>query len=477
MLYARNRLSLPVLAAVSLAGYLLFPLFFPLLGQYDHAPLRDIRFFAPSAWGGLAYGALFLALCAFAILACRRAARDGTTLVLILVTTLVLCLPLLLTYPINATDIFRYFIRGRVTGFYGQSALTVPPDAFPQDPYLPLAGEWAGQTSPYGPLWELVAAAVTVVSRQNLLGSLLSFKLLAVLAHTGIGWLIWQALASRSHRYRAAMTLLWSWDPALLLMFAVDGHNDALMIFWLVAGYVLMKRRPLSGFLVAALAALTKPIAAIALPLLLLAHWRAQERWRDRARFLLLASAGSALLALLTFLPFGSPFRLVVRLFTEASESVGFSPGILIVLLAQRLGLSFDVPAVLEMATTLALALFVLLNLWLAWRVWRGTRLALGIAGSFAAYLITTLTFRIWYSMWPFPWLLLSGHRRPYALSAGFWFLCTAHLSILIYGHLRIHALSGDQVVAHLLGVPFTFLLPFLLARFQLLAPLTGVDA
>lgn len=476
MLSARNRLSLPVLAAISLAGYLLFPLFFPLLGQYNLAPLRDIRYFAPSAWGGLAYGALFLALYAIAALACRRAATRGASLALILVTALMLSLPLLLTYPINATDVFRYFVRGRVTGFYGQSALTVPPDAFPYDPYLPMAGEWAGQTSPYGPLWELVAASVTVLSRQNLLGSLLTFKLLAVLAHTGIGWLIWRALAQRSHRHRAAMTLLWTWNPALLLMFAVDGHNDALMIFWLVAGYVLMKRRPLPGFLVAVLAALTKPIAAVALPFLLLAQWRTQDRWRDRLRFLLLASASSALLASLTFALFGSPFALAVRLLTEASEAVGFSPGILLVLLAQRLGLSFDLPAVVETATTLALALFALLTLWLAWRVWRGMHPALGIAGSFAAYLITAFTFRIWYSVWPFPWLLLNGDRPRYALSAGFWFLCTAHLSILIYGHLRVHALSGDQVVAHLLGVPFTFLLPLLLARYWLPVPVTGAD-
>jgi hypothetical protein len=47
---------------------------------------------------------------------------------------------------------------------------------------------------------------------------------------------------------------------------------------------------------------------------------------------------------------------------------------------------------------------------------------------------------------------------------AGFWFLFTAQLSVLIYGKLRTSLLAGEHVYAHLIGVPFTFLLPLLLA-------------
>jgi hypothetical protein len=54
----------------------------------------------------------------------------------------------------------------------------------------------------------------------------------------------------------------------------------------------------------------------------------------------------------------------------------------------------------------------------------------------------------------------LSGYR----LRAGLWFLLTSQLSVVIYGHLRVYALGGDQTAAHLIGVPFTFILPWLLA-------------
>jgi hypothetical protein len=49
-------------------------------------------------------------------------------------------------------------------------------------------------------------------------------------------------------------------------------------------------------------------------------------------------------------------------------------------------------------------------------------------------------------------------------LRAGLWFLFTVQLSVLIYGHLRAYALGSSQLTAHLIGIPFVFLLPYLLA-------------
>jgi hypothetical protein len=46
---------------------------------------------------------------------------------------------------------------------------------------------------------------------------------------------------------------------------------------------------------------------------------------------------------------------------------------------------------------------------------------------------------------------------------AGFWFLFTGQLSVLNYGQIRTSLLHGQHLYAHLIGVPFTFLLPLLL--------------
>lgn len=464
--------SLLIPALVALAGYVLLPLYFPLLGQYYRAPLRDIRSFAPGAGEGLAYALLFLLLYASYFAAWRQTSLRDASRWQVFVPVLLFCVPLLLTYPINATDLFRYFIRGRVTAFYGESAFVVPPSAFPDDPFLPLAGEWATATSPYGPLWERLAATVTTLSGQTLLPGLLMFKVVAIVSHLGTGYVIWRQGQKWSNRRQAAATVLWLWNPALLYMFVMDGHNDALMIFWLALGYLLLRQRPLLGIYVAALGALTKPIAVLALPFLLLKHWRRLDDWRARWRYLLLAAGGSLILAIAAFAPFGSPIRLAVRLVTEASESVGFSPGVLLFLLAQRLDMIGDMDLAIEIGTATSLSIFALLTLTLLWRTWRGMATAKGIAAYFAVYVVMAFTFRIWYTSWPFVWLILdrNGDRR--WLSAGFWFLLTAHLSVVIYGHLRVYAFAGDALVSHLVGVPFTFILPLLLARWVPLPPL-----
>lgn len=462
MLRSLTRPPFWLLALLSLATYATLPFLFPLIPHYAQAPLLDVRSFTPTLAGGIGYALLFLLLYALYVLAWQSLPRRNRSLLTILALAALFALPLIFTYPLNATDLFRYFVRGRVTAVYGESSLAVPPDAFPQDPFLPLAGDWAGETSPYGPVWELIAAGITLLSGQNLLAGLLAFKGLGLATHLGIGGLIWHLTSDWVHGRRAAATLLWTWNPALLYIFVVDGHNDGLMLFWLLLGLWLMRRRrPLPGFLLAVLAPLTKPIGLLPLPFLLLHHLRGLPTWRRRMRHTLLAGAGALGLTALAFLPFGSPLELTLRLVRETSEAAGFSPGVLLVLLAQRADLSLPLAPV----ATAGLAIFTALALWLLWRTWQGRPALRAAADVFAGYLLTALTFRIWYSAWLFPWLLLDkeGDRR--RMHAGLWFLLTTQLSVVLYGHLRAFLLSGDQLLAHLIGVPFTFGLPLLLAR------------
>jgi hypothetical protein len=120
--------------------------------------------------------------------------------------------------------------------------------------------------------------------------------------------------------------------------------------------------------------------------------------------------------------------------------------------------------------------LFALFVFWLLWLAWRGRSSMRGAADVFLGYVAGALSFRVWYAVWPFPWLLLDAgseagdsdgreaSRAAYRLRVGLWFLLTAQLSVVVYGHLRVFALGGDQAVAHLIGVPFVFVLPWLLA-------------
>jgi len=458
-----ERLPLWLLALLSLGGYVFIRFFFALTPFYRQTPPPDIRAFAPSLGAGLRYGAVLCALFALYWLAYRRAARRDAPLSLsaILLTAALFCLPLLFTFPFNATDVYRYVIRGRISSVYHQSPLSVPPGAFADDPYLSLAGEWENETSPYGPLWETLAAAVTRFSQDDLLLGLLLFKGLGALTHLAIGSLIWRLLADAGPVERAGRTLLWAWNPALLLTFVADGHNDGLMLFWLLLGSWLMRRRPALGQILAVLAPLTKPIGLLPLPFFFLAAWRRMPRWRGRLGFVLWSGAGSLAVVWLAFWPFGPPLTLAQRLFQEATSGGGFSFSALFALLAYRWRLGLPVVAFIQAVT----ALFGLLALWLLWRTWRGRSPLRAAADVLVAYLAQAFKFRIWYTTWPVPWLLLDLEKGySWRLRAGLWLLLTGQLSVLIYGQVWALLLAKDHLLAHAIGVPFTFILPLLLA-------------
>jgi hypothetical protein len=288
--------------------------------------------------------------------------------------------------------------------------------------------------------------------------------------------LIWLLLARSAPNRRAAHTLLWAWNPALLLIFIMNGHNDGLMIFWLLLGLWLVQRQQrVLGFAVMMLAPLTKLSGLLAIPFFFLAALRALPTWQAKIKLTLATAAASLVVIAAAFLAYGSPLALLGRLARTAS-GVGYSPLAVPILIAQQLGFAPD-RDMLAAAGMLALALVAL---WLAWRTWRGRSPLRAAADINVAYPLLSLGFRIWYAAWPFPWLALdtpeaqgdqaadarSHWMAAFRLRAGIWYLLTTQLSVLIYGPIRIALLGQSVYLAHLVGVAFAFGLPLLLAWF-----------
>ncbi len=242
------------------------------------------------------------------------------------------------------------------------------------------------------------------------------------------------------------------------------------MIFCLILGlYFISREYVVVGFLLLLLGVLVKPIGVLALPLFFVSIWREQRSLARRMRFLLLSAGGGLFLALTTFLPFGSPLELGRRLLLEAEAGASFSPTTLLILINQELGLSISIQAIARAA----LLIFALFVLWLIWRTWRGRPALRGTADIYFGYLLQALNFRIWYAAWPFPWLLLDagidkeGARTAFRLRYGLWFLLTTQLSVILYGHIRVYLLGGSQFWAHMLGIVFVFVVPYLMAMIQ----------
>jgi hypothetical protein len=392
--------------------------------------------------------------------------QSGASLILVLLSAALFCIPLLSAFPINATDIYRYFIRGRISSVHGENPFLVPVAELDEEPFAVLAGEWANETSPYGPIWELTASAITRAAPDDLLAGLLAFKGLSILAFLAAGILIWLILVDVAPGKRSALTLLWLWNPALLLIFVMDGHNDSLMIVWFLLGWLLMVRgRTQIGLIVMLLAPLTKPIGLLPLPFFFLAGWRGLPHKQAKVRYFLLTGISALVLLWLAFLPFGSPVDLAQRLLGEATSGGGFTPLAFFILEAREAGFAAPVSPVIRVLTLL----FLVFALWLLWLTWRGRSPLRAAADIFAGYILQAFRFRIWYAAWPFPWLILDRGRVAAndassrgRLAAGLTFLLTSQLSVLIYGQVRTELLGNSHLRAHRAGIAFTFALPLL---------------
>jgi hypothetical protein len=465
------------LVLLSLLGYFLLAFFFPLLPHYDRQPVGDIRSFAPGIVEGFLYALLLLVLFVlYWLLYQQTLDNPSLSLKAIIFVCLLFSVPLLFMYPINANDVYRYVIRGLISSHYGLSPFEYAPADFGNALFPLLAGEWYDATSPYGPLWESLAFLVTSIGKENFLVNILMFKVVGLTSLITAGAILWMLVPlhtpqdSAIGNRRPAFTLLWALNPALLLTFVGNAHNDGLMILFLLSGWFIVSlgyRGP--GFLLLLAASLFKPIAILAAPVVFLCSLKELNQNRERIIYLIWVFAGGTALLYLSFLPFGDPLPLVLRLLQEATAGASFSPLALIILITRKL----NVPASLSGLAQLATAVFVVLYFWVLWRTWKGKSAESGLAVSFWGYIFQALNFRIWYASWPFPWLLLdaitedgSAIRR---LQAGIWFLVTSQLSVVLYGHFRLAFFGGDIFIAHLIGVLFVFFLPFALAQISIL--------
>lgn len=197
--------------------------------------------------------------------------------------------PWLLSFPVMSRDVFSYAAQGRLL-------------MLGQDPYHDVVGQmpgwlaqgsdglWAQSSSPYGPLFLVIAEAVTGISQWRPEIYVVLFRLLAcggvllclvtlprlARAHgTDAGWAVWIVLA----------------NPLFIYSMVASAHNDSIMVGLMLAGFTAaLHKKRVSAILLVAAAIAIKPIMVIALPAVGLALVGANATWR--ARFLAWAVTG-----------------------------------------------------------------------------------------------------------------------------------------------------------------------------------------
>ncbi|PZS00772.1 MAG: hypothetical protein DLM69_05910 [Candidatus Chloroheliales bacterium] len=224
---------------------------------------------------------------------------DSALAAVILGSAVVFSLTLLWMYPLFSQDVFDYIFQTREWVFHHSNPFIHVPNDFAADPFLKYIA-WVQMPSTYGPLWMIITAPLALLGGNSLLANLFYFKGLEVVAYLATTLLIYSTLGKVQPRWQLAGTLLFAWNPLILMEFAGSGHNDILMLFMVaLACWLLVNQRFTLAMLALTAGALIKVVAGFVLPLFIIYALIQPQMKGKRLSFLLRTGTlclGSALL-------------------------------------------------------------------------------------------------------------------------------------------------------------------------------------
>jgi hypothetical protein len=364
-----------------------------------------------SRGGALTYVATVLLLFSLYLAALILVMRRGSVRPwLVFGGSVLFCLTLWATHPLTSADIFNYITSARIFWVHGENPLVVPPLAYPDDPFFRLLTFWQGIPSPYGPLWSLIAGVPVLVGGDDPRRTVLAFKAVSILFFLATGALLYMTAVRIRPDSGVPALLAYTWNPLAVLHVAGNGHNDAVMMFF-VAVFLFALARGWTAAAIVALAAsaLVKYATLLIVPLLVV--WWFRSRRRPAWRQLALGGAAAAVLIIALYAPFWSGFGTLRTALDEGSYFTVSVPAALRGALDQFMALN-RAEQLTRLITRGAL-LIVLVILLLRLRSGRLAYLVEACFYAFFAYLCLAASyFSPWHVLWPLTFAVLLPFRR-----------------------------------------------------------------
>jgi hypothetical protein len=322
------------------------------------------------------------------------------------------------------TDLFSYAMYGYIPRVYELNPYLYVPGHFPGNRMTSwIHPVWYYTPSIYGPIWVSFSSWLTGFTQdRSLVDQALAYRLVSNLAHlVNLGLVALLIRKLRAPR-PVSMLLLFAWSPLLLFEFAASGHNDSvMMLFVLLAFFLVANRRHLLAIAALSAGALVKVTPVLLLPLLLV-HWAGgYSGWLTRLRALFLGGALSLGMAVALYWPWYSgpeTFQLV-EYWSRGPMYLNYLPDLLAEKVAEQVldPERIDPGGALEQARTqvkwITRMLFIGYFLWELARVRRSTELFAAMSRVFVVFLLLVNTWVLsWYWTWPFILAIPLGWER-----------------------------------------------------------------
>ncbi len=346
--------------------------------------------------------------------------RHGKGLFSLLSVFLALNLILFFVPPLGSRDLFSYVFYGRISSVYHQNPYVATPQKFASDPFFALTSlYWKSTAVVYGPLFTLLSGLLARLAGNGIAMNIYVFKLTAILCNLACVMLIWKILGRFAPRRQALGTMLYAWNPLILVHSAGGAHNDVLMAALALAALSLMMReRRYLGFFFLCLSFLVKYITAVFMISYAIYLYRRTSRkaWlKDMGAF--------ASMFTLTFFAAYLPFWAGAKTFSPLLGNLGLRnlylpAGWLLACVSLVLRAVFNLPpdAASFAANVLCSLLLNLLFVVVLYLISKNCRSVKNLPHAWSlvalSFLLTRIYFLPWYLFWLFPFLCLRRWDR-----------------------------------------------------------------
>ncbi len=169
-----------------------------------------------------------------------------------------------------SSDVFAYALYGRVASVYHANPYDLAPPVAADDPFLKLFGQ-EYLPSWYGSLWTLITTVITRFTGEHLGLTVLAFRLVAIAAALACAALILASLRRHAPERATQGLVFFLWNPLLIIETGLSGHNDAVMlVFVLLAVWLHLRGWKACAVVALTLSALVKFLTGMLIPLYVL---------------------------------------------------------------------------------------------------------------------------------------------------------------------------------------------------------------
>jgi hypothetical protein len=366
---ARAALRLWLYGLGMLVPAILFARRYP-LAQHQNTltDMGKLAHYAVPEFAGYIGGMLAMFACYLLALRESRRATAARAMPVVFGCAALMAMAMYWMYPVSAIDMFVYAARSRIFTAYGANPNAVAFANYPSDPWTAyITPEWATRVSPYGPLWNLIAAPITALAGDRIAVALVGFKVLMAACYLAGGWAIARAQAAGGAN-SATGALLYLWNPLVLWEGIGNGHNDALLaLVLLLALYAWVARHDRWVIPLLVVAALIKYVSLPLIALAAIAIWRREENRLMRLTLLLWSGLLSALALIIALYPFYDLHAIRNSIGEQATIFYTSPAAAAIALLNNR----YPINMLIQATTWAGRALLLIAALWQSWVLWR----------------------------------------------------------------------------------------------------------